>query len=325
MSTVLDAPKTASIAELRRPSAPEQSMPVVRAGFGDLQGFELMQRACKALAASTLVPAQFQNNLPNCIIALEMAQRIGASPLMVMQNLYIVHGRPGWSAKFLIASFNQCGRFSALRFEWVGERGKDEWGCRAWAVEKATGERIQGPLITIALAKEEGWYGKSGSKWKTIPELMLTYRAAAWLVNTHAPEISMGLNTAEEMGDVYDATAAGDGMYTVTTDDLRGDAPATGGQSSNERGPTPDPMKDPQTAAEARMGESSPAQQQQSNVAPTLEDAVAAVKSGDYDMAREIARGLGGDAQATIEATIKSREGNAQQARQRRDRPANVE
>jgi hypothetical protein len=154
-----------------------------------------------------------------------MAQRIGASPLMVMQNLYIVHGRPGWSAKFLIASFNQCGRFSALRFEWQDERGKDTWGCRAWATEKETGQRIQGPLITIGLAKAEKWYDKSGSKWQTIPELMLQYRAAAWLVNTHAPEISMGLNTADELGDVIDATEVAPGQFAATTESLR---PANG-------------------------------------------------------------------------------------------------
>lgn len=222
MSAVLNQEgKTASLAELRRPGAPEASMPAVRMGFNDLAGFELMQRAAKAVASSTLVPTQYQGNVPNCLIALEMAQRIGASPLMVIQNLYIVHGRPGWSAKFLIASFNQCGRFSAIRYEWVGERGKDTWGCRAYATEKATGEKINGPLITIDLAKKEGWESKSGSKWKTIPELMLQYRAAAWMVNTHAPEISMGLNTAEELGDVFDAQPADDGSYRVTTDSLR--------------------------------------------------------------------------------------------------------
>lgn len=223
MSAVLDqaAPKATSIAELRRPAAPEASMPVVRMGFSDLQGFELMQRASKALASSTLVPQQFQNNMPNCLIALEMAQRIGASPLMVMQNLYIVHGRPGWSSKFLIASFNQCGRFSAVRYIWGGERGKDTWSCKAWATEKATGERIEGPTIDIALAKKEGWYEKSGSKWKTIPELMLMYRAAGWMINTHAPEISMGLNTSEELGDVYDAARGSDGGYQVTTGELQ--------------------------------------------------------------------------------------------------------
>lgn len=199
--------------ELRRPV--QDSAPVVRAGFGDSAGFELMQRACKALASSTLVPKEYQGNLPNCIIALEMSQRIGASPLQVMQNLYVVHGRPGWSAKFLVATFNQCGRFSAVRYEWTGKQGNDDWGCRAWATEKATGERIDGPLITIALSKKEGWYAKSGSKWQTIPELMLMYRAAAWMINTHAPEISMGLNTAEEMHDTFDARVGGDGTFVI--------------------------------------------------------------------------------------------------------------
>lgn len=215
-----DTAQVTSIAALRKPMQAEQQ-PIVRAGFNDLQGFELMQRQCKALASSTLVPQQFQGNMPNCLIALEMAQRIGASPLMVMQNLYIVHGRPGWSAKFLIASFNQCGRFSAIRFKFTGTEGKDDWGCRAYATEKETGEKIQGPLITIALAKKEGWYEKKGSKWQTIPELMLQYRAAAWMVNTHAPEISMGLNTADELGDTFVAGKDDDGTFTVTTDQLR--------------------------------------------------------------------------------------------------------
>lgn len=217
--------KVATLDNLRRPAAPEASMPVVRAGFSDLQGFELAQRAARALSQATLVPKEFQGNLPNCLIALEMAQRIGASPLLVMQNLYVVHGRPGWSSKFLIASFNQCGRFSAIRYEWSGKQGADEWGCKAWAVEKETGDRIEGPMITIGLAKKEGWYSKSGSKWQTIPQLMLMYRAAGWLVNTHAPEISMGLSTTEDLGDTFDAGVSPGGQYEVTLDSLRDATP----------------------------------------------------------------------------------------------------
>jgi hypothetical protein len=213
---------SATVADLRAQVQPRvDQLPAVRAGFDNLQGFELAQRAAKLLAASSLVPQQFQGNIANCTIALEMAQRIGASPLMVMQHLYIVHGRPAWSATFMIAAFNQCGRFSSIRYEWVGTEGKDDWGCRAWAIEKATGEKITGPLITIGLAKNEGWYAKQGSKWKTIPQLMLMYRAAAWLVRTHAPEISMGLQTTEELQDIYDAERGEDGTYQVTTDSLR--------------------------------------------------------------------------------------------------------
>lgn len=186
--------------------------PATTMGFGSTDSFELMQRAARLLASSTLVPKDYQNNLPNCVIALNMAQRVGADPLQVMQNLYVVHGRPGWSSQFLIATFNQCGRFSAMRFEFFGETGKDSWGCRAWAIEKETGEKITGADITIKTAKDEGWYTKNGSKWKTMPQQMLMYRAASWFVRAYAPELSMGLQTQEELRDIGETT-----MATVTT------------------------------------------------------------------------------------------------------------
>jgi hypothetical protein len=212
---------TSTVTDLQRSVQPrEASMPVVRASFFDLQGFELMQRVSKAFAASTLVPKEYQGNLSNCMIALNLAERLKADALMVMQNLYIVHGRPGWSAQFLIATFNQCGRFSALRYEFFGKQGTDDWGCRAWAIEKDTGEKIVGADITIALAKKEGWATKSGSKWQSMPQQMLMYRSAAWLVRAYAPEIAMGLPTADELADVVDINA--DGSYTITTESLRG-------------------------------------------------------------------------------------------------------
>lgn len=175
-------------------------------GFSSLQGFELAQRAAKLLAQSSLVPKEYQGNLPNCVIALNMAARMNADPLMVMQNLYIVHGRPGWSSQFLISTFNTSGKFSALRYEWVGEEGKDSWGCRAWAIEKATGEKLVGSTVTIGLAKKEGWYSKNGSKWQTMPQQMLMYRAASWFIRAYAPELAMGMHTAEEIKDTIDLT-----------------------------------------------------------------------------------------------------------------------
>jgi hypothetical protein len=172
----------------------------VMPGFNSSSSWELAQRIGKAFASSDLVPQQYRGNLANCIVALEMANRMGAAPLMVMQNLHIVHGNPGWSSKFLIASFNQCGRFSSLRYAWNADRS----ACRAWAVEKATGERIDGPEVSIEMARSEGWSTKSGSKWKTMPELMLMYRAAAFLIRAYAPEISMGLRTDDEIIDTTD-------------------------------------------------------------------------------------------------------------------------
>jgi len=176
----------------------------VSMGFGSERSFMLTQRAAKLLASSSLVPKGFQNNIANCVVALNMANRMGADPLMTMQNLYIVHGRPSWSSQFLIATFNTCGRFSALRYRWTGQAGTDTHGCVAYAIELSTGELLEGSEITVGMAKREGWYGKTGSKWQSMPEQMLRYRAAGWFIRAYAPELAMGLHTSEEVADTVE-------------------------------------------------------------------------------------------------------------------------
>ena len=161
-----------------------------------------------ALCSATMVPDIYKgkDNLGNCLIALELANRTGASVLAVMQSMVPIHGKPSWSSAFLIATVNTCGRFTPLRFRFSGTEGADDWGCRAVAKDKESGEELVGSLITIALAKAEGWHGKNGSKWKTMPEQMLTYRAAAFWTRAYAPEVSLGMHTAEEARDMVDVT-----------------------------------------------------------------------------------------------------------------------
>ena len=207
------------LATLRAPK--EASMQPIRAGFFDLQSFELIQRVSKAFAGSDLVPKQYQGNLANCMIAMDMAQRIGANPLMVMQNLYIVHGTPGWSSKFLIATINASGRYSSLRYEWKGKPGEPGYGCRAWAIERETGERLDGIWVTWEMVRAEGWDAKNGSKWKTMPDQMFVYRSASFWQRAYAPELGMGLQTTEEIHDVFEAGRSEDGRYSVDIDSLR--------------------------------------------------------------------------------------------------------
>lgn len=175
--------------------------------FSSENAFVSVQRMAKALASSTLVPDAYRGeaNLGNCIIALELSQRIGASVMAVMQSMVPIHGKPTWSAAFLIATVNSCGRFSPMRFRWVGKENTDEWGCRAYAVEREGNLELVGALVTIAMAKAEGWYTKNGSKWKTMPEQMLQYRAAAFWTRAYAPEIALGMHTAEEISDTPEA------------------------------------------------------------------------------------------------------------------------
>lgn len=173
--------------------------------FGSVSGFETAQRMARALCSSPMVPETYrgEGNIGSCIIALEMANRVGASVLSVCQNLYIVHGRPAWSSQFLIACVNASGRFSPLRYKMTGEPGTDSWGCIAWATDK-TGERLESPEITIGTAKAEGWFQKNGSKWKTMPELMLRYRTATLFARLYAPELTMGLHVDDEIIDIVE-------------------------------------------------------------------------------------------------------------------------
>lgn len=169
--------------------------------FSNAASFESAQRMALALVSSNIVPEQYRgkDNIGNAIVALEMAQRIGASPLAVMQNLNIIHGRPSWSSTFIIAALNSCGRFAPVRFEVTGDG--DDRSCIAWTTDK-TGERLEGPPASIAMAKAEGWYAKNGSKWKTMPELMLRYRAAAFFGRLYAPDVLNGMHATEEVEDI---------------------------------------------------------------------------------------------------------------------------
>ena len=166
-------------------------------GFGTGAAFDQLQRVAKCFAASSMVPKEFQGNVANCIIALNMAVRLGRDPLMVMQALYVVNGRPGWSAQFLIALFNESGRYAPIRFRDTGNIGDDSRGCVAWSVDE-NGEAIESVEITIAMAKADGWYAKNGSKWQSLPAQMLRYRAAAFLIKTYAPGIAFGLEAENE-------------------------------------------------------------------------------------------------------------------------------
>jgi hypothetical protein len=170
--------------------------------FSSGKAFEDAQRMAKALSQSTLVPEAYRGNLPNCLLALEISGRIGASVFQVMQSLDIIHGRPSWRAQFLIGTVNASGKFSPIRYRWQGDPGTDGFGCRAVAHDKQSGEECVGPLVTIGLAKAEGWATKSGSKWKTMPELMLMYRAGAFWTRVYCPEMSLGMGTTEEREDL---------------------------------------------------------------------------------------------------------------------------
>lgn len=177
--------------------------PVVEISLNTVQGFEGMQRIADLFCHSTIVPDAFRGNIANCVVALNIAYREKMDPLMVMQNMYIVHGKPAWASAFLIAMFNKCGRYAPIQYEFTGKPGTPQYGCRALTVDLTTGRQIDGPLVTMQMAQAEGWTQRN-PKWTTMPDLMFRYRAAAFLIRTQAPEITMGFYSVEEQTEIYE-------------------------------------------------------------------------------------------------------------------------
>lgn len=168
--------------------------------FGTSDNFIMAMQMAKALAESTIVPQTYQNNPSNCLIAIEQAQRMSISPLMVMQNLYPIQGRPSWSSKFLIASINASHKFDMeLQYDETKDKDGKPYSCVAWTMKN--GRRVEGMEVNMQMAKDEGWLGKNGSKWKTMPQLMLRYRAASFFSSLNCPELTMGIYTKEEIED----------------------------------------------------------------------------------------------------------------------------
>lgn len=163
----------------------------------------MINRLAERYANSSMVPDTYRGKPDNCFVALELASRMDVSPTLVMQNLYIVQGKPSWSGQACKALIDGSGKFRDSEFVMTGSYDDGTRGCYLQAVSSRTGKLIKGTEITLRMANDEGWLGKKGSKWKTMPEQMLKYRAAAFFARTECPEALMGFQTADEITDVY--------------------------------------------------------------------------------------------------------------------------
>lgn len=182
-------------------------------------------RMARMLSSSALVPDSYRNSPENCVVAIDIANRMGISPLMVMQSLYVVKGKPSWSGSFCAAAINGSGRFTPLEFEFVGEAGTPSWGCYATAIRVGNGKRCYSDTVTMQMAIAEGWVGKPGSKWKTMPRQMMMYRAAAFFARAHCSDILLGYYTVEEIQDTKGYEE--EGKQTVVTLDQQGGSHGT--------------------------------------------------------------------------------------------------
>ena len=173
--------------------------------------FNQLLRAANMLSQTSIIPATYQGKPQDCFVAIEMANRMGVSPLVVMQNMYVVKGKPAWAGQACTMFINSCGKFTGVKHVYTGEKGTDSRGCYVTATRISDGVQVNGVEVTIAMAKAEGW--TANTKWRTMPELMLAYRASAFFARVHCPEALMGVQLVDE---IYDTETSRNSKKTST-------------------------------------------------------------------------------------------------------------
>ena len=138
----------------------EQSGQLSTNVFSDPEAFQNLFNIGKMFASSSLVPQAYQGKPMDCAIACDMANRMNVSPMFVMQNLYVVKGKPQWSGQACMSMIKASPLFKSVKPVYTGEKNTDRWGCYISAIRKEDGEEVHGVEVTIKMAKDEGWYSK---------------------------------------------------------------------------------------------------------------------------------------------------------------------
>lgn len=152
------------------------------------------------LSKSDIIPDNYKNKPQNVVIAIGLANQMQLDPFTVMQNLAIIKGKTSWSGSFCKTLIERTGKYKNLELNYVGEKGKDSYGCYLSAVRVSDGKVINGPTVTMAMAKAEKW--TSNSKWLTLTDLMLAYRCQSFFCRLYVPEAMNGIYTTEEVDEI---------------------------------------------------------------------------------------------------------------------------
>lgn len=167
------------------------------------EAYKLAEIFCQA----EIIPEAYRKKPADCMVAIDMANRMGVSPLMVMQSLYVVKGKPSWSGQACMSFIQARPEFTDVRPVYVEHPDTHDRGCYISAKRTSDGSEVKGVLVTLEMAKAEGW--TKNSKWINIPDLMLAYRAASFFARVYCPSVLMGVSVEGEIEDITSKSEKG--------------------------------------------------------------------------------------------------------------------
>lgn len=183
--------------------------------WNDTAQMKFQFKLANNLAQGNSIPERFKGRAGDILVAMDIAIRSNQPLAMILNNMYSVYGQIGWSGQYAIMAINNCHKFTPLKFVF----NKEKTACYAQATRLSDNEVLTSEVISIDLAKKEGWYDKKGSKWQVYPQQMMRYRTASFFARAYCPEVLYGYQTQDEIQDVYgytDYSNQADTPQTVT-------------------------------------------------------------------------------------------------------------
>jgi hypothetical protein len=136
----------------------------------------------RAFADSKMVPEHFKKSVGDCYIAINLAHRYGMEPWMLMQEMYIIQGRPMMSGKLATAILNNS-LAEPLRPTYAGKDDDREITL--------TGRPEGSAPLSVTLKVKDA--KTANEQWKKNPDQMLMYAAARMWGRRYTPDLILGI------------------------------------------------------------------------------------------------------------------------------------
>lgn len=150
----------------------------------------------RKLSAAGLLPDSFREQPANVLVGMEIAAALEMAPIVVINELAVIGGKPSFSAKFMRSLVRRAGH--RLRESFT------DGVARCVIVRSDDPEWEHTATWDEAKARQHNYWGKG--HWNKNPELMLKNRALSECVREACPEVLGGVSyTPDEVQDFVPA------------------------------------------------------------------------------------------------------------------------
>ena len=189
----------------------------------------------KALAAAGLLPDAFRQQPANVLLGMELAGALNLAPIVVINELAVIGGKPSFSAKFMRSLVRRAGH--RLRESYTDGVAR----CVIVRADDPEWEHVA--LWDEAKARQHDYWGKG--HWRKNPELMLKNRALSECVREACPEVLGGIAyTPDEVADFVPSARVEQVAYAPMDGPMGVSIDKAADQAGIEF-PTPPPAADP--------------------------------------------------------------------------------